>query len=460
MHYQQLESGWRIGFIEDIILEKVKVLGNEGGDKVKILIVGGGGREHALAWKCAQSPKVTQVFVAPGNAGTALEPNIENIQMSATDLPGLVEFAKNHAITLTIVGPEAPLALGIVDAFQSEGLSIFGPTKAAAQLETSKAFSKDFMQHHNIPTATYAIFSEIEAAKTYIIKKGTPIVIKASGLAAGKGVVIAQTQIEAFEALENILLKKTFGEAGNEVVIEDFLIGEEASFMVMTDGHHILPLATSQDHKTRDDGDKGPNTGGMGAYSPASVITLALQEKIIETIIRPTIEGMLEDGQIYTGFLYAGLMIAPNNDVKVLEFNCRLGDPETQPVLLRLQSDLVTACQAAIEKRLNQVQFQWHPKAALGVVLTAEGYPNQYRMGDIITGLKINIEEDYKIFHSGTVQKNEDIVTQGGRVLCVTALGKTVAAAQQKAYAYVKRIHWPGIYYRNDIGYRAIKKSR
>lgn len=423
---------------------------------MKILIIGNGGREHALAWKAAQSPLVTQVYVAPGNAGTALEPDVQNINIASTDIEKLVAFAAKEAIGLTIVGPEAALVAGIVDRFQKAELPIFGPTQAAAQLESSKKFSKDFMIKHHIPTARYATFTDNKAAKAYVEKHGVPIVIKADGLAAGKGVVVAHSLPQAFQAIDAMLQ----GKPGECIVIEEFLTGEEASFIVMVDGDHILPLATSQDHKARDNGDQGPNTGGMGAYSPAPVITPALHSTIMKKIIEPTVRGMAKAGIPYTGFLYAGLMISPQGDLKVLEFNCRLGDPEAQPLMLRLKSDLVELCLAAINDKLNRVSASWDERIALSVVLVAKGYPQQYPTGEIIHGLPAKTNDDVKIFHAGTAIAQNQIVTAGGRVLGVTALGNTVVQAQNKAYQVVKNIHWNNIYYRTDIGYRAIQREK
>lgn len=426
---------------------------------MKILIIGNGGREHALAWKVAQSPQVTQVFVAPGNAGTALESKVQNVAIAATDIPKLLNFVCENAIDLTIVGPEAPLAAGIVDQFQAQGLACFGPTQAAAQLESSKAFCKDFLAQYQIPTANYATFTEIAAAQKYLKEQKLPIVIKADGLAAGKGVVIAHTLADANAAINNMLADNAFGEAGHRIVIEEFLTGEEASFIVMVDGKNILPLATSQDHKARDNGDRGPNTGGMGAYSPAPVITPEMQERIMHEIILPTVNGMAAAGQHYTGFLYAGLMITASGP-KVLEFNCRLGDPETEPMMLRLKSDLITLCLAALEKKLDQVTIVWDNRPALGVVLVSKGYPEKYLKGEIITGIPSSSNPDWKIFHAGTAMQNGNIVTASGRVLCVTALGNTVLQAQQLAYEIAQKIHWKNIYYRTDIGYRAIEREK
>ncbi len=427
---------------------------------MKILIIGNGGREHALAWKAAQSPLVKQVFVAPGNAGTALETKTKNVAIKSTDVSALLNFARKEAIDLTIVGPEAALAIGVVDQFQAAGLKCFGPTQAAAQLESSKAFSKEFMQRHGIPTAQFATFSDLNAAKEYLKQVSLPIVIKADGLAAGKGVVIAQTLIEAIAAVTVMLAEQAFGNAGQKVVIEEFLQGEEASFIVMCDGEHVIPLASSQDHKARDNDDLGPNTGGMGAYSPAPVVTPAVHQRIMREVIEPTLAGMQQAKIPYTGFLYAGVMIAPDGSPKVLEFNCRLGDPETQPLLMRLQSDLVSLCLAAVEQRLDKIKIEWDPRSALGVVLTARGYPSEYPTGEEISGLPKSENADCKVFHAGTALHDGKIVTAGGRVLCVTALGDTVAAAQTKAYAIAKTIYWPHQYYRTDIGYRAIAREQ
>ncbi|BAP54421.1 phosphoribosylamine--glycine ligase [Thioploca ingrica] len=423
---------------------------------MKILIIGSGGREHALAWKVAQSASVQTIFVAPGNAGTAQEDKTQNIPIPADDLSALVNFAQQQAIDLTIVGPETPLVMGIVEQFQQVGLPCFGPTSAVAQLEGSKTFAKNFLNRHRIPTAYYASFTEVDAAITYIRQQGTPIVIKADGLAAGKGVVVAFTAEQAIAAVQAMLGNQLFGEAGQRVVIEDYLVGEEASFICMVDGEHILPMATSQDHKARDDGDKGPNTGGMGAYSPAPVITPALHARIMAEIIEPTVRGMAADGYPYTGFLYAGLMIDKQGNPKVLEYNCRLGDPETQPIMLRLQSDLVELCLATLDKRLHKVTTRWDERAALGVVLAAGGYPNDYTKGATIQGLPAANNLAGKIFHAGTVEKAGQILTAGGRVLCACALGETVREAQTQAYRLVKAIHWEGMYYRTDIGYRAL----
>lgn len=427
---------------------------------MRVLIIGGGGREHALAWKIAQSAGVSQVFVAPGNAGTAREPKVENIPVAAEDVAGLVNFARDQAIELTIVGPEAPLALGVVDAFSAAGLRCFGPTRAAAQLESSKAYAKDFLARHNIPTAAYRTFTDAAAAIAYVRAAGTPIVIKADGLAAGKGVVIAQDAAEAVSAITGMLSGNGMGDAGRRVVIEEFLRGEEASFIVMVDGTHSLPLATAQDHKARDDGDRGPNTGGMGAYSPAPVVTPEIHARIMREVIAPTVRGMTAEGTPYTGFLYAGLMIAPDGGLRVLEFNCRLGDPETQPILMRLCSDLSGLCNAALDKRLREMSAEWDPRAALGVVLAAGGYPGSYQSGDVIHGLEHTPPADSKLFHAGTRLCDGEVVTAGGRVLCACALGDTVGGAQRRAYALAQSIRWRDMYYRTDIGHRAIERER
>ncbi|MDF7667206.1 phosphoribosylamine--glycine ligase [Orbaceae bacterium ESL0727] len=426
---------------------------------MKVLIIGNGGREHAIAWKVAQSPLVTKVFVAPGNAGTAQEPLLENINIKATDVSGLLTFAQQEKIDLTIVGPEAPLVIGIVDSFQKAGLQIFGPTKAAAQLEGSKAFTKDFLARHHIPTATYQNFTEIDPAIAYVREQGAPIVIKADGLAAGKGVIVAMTLKEAEAAIRDMLAGNAFGDAGHRIVIEEFLDGEEASFIVMVDGKHVEPMATSQDHKRAFDGDTGPNTGGMGAYSPAPVVTNTVFAKVMEQIIYPTINGMAQEGNPYTGFLYAGLMIDKQGNPKVIEFNCRFGDPETQPIIMRLQSDLVALCLAATAGTLDSQKSQWDPRPALGVVMAAGGYPGQYNTQDEIIGLPTHSDQDCKVFHAGTSLEKGKICTHGGRVLCVTALGDTVLAAQTRAYQQVNDIHWHGCFYRHDIGYRAIARE-
>jgi phosphoribosylamine--glycine ligase len=425
---------------------------------MKVLVIGGGGREHALAYKAAQSAKVETVFVAPGNAGTALEDKLQNVAVGAEDIDGLLAFAKDNAVDLTIVGPEAPLVAGVVNKFNDAGLKIFGPTSGAAQLEGSKAFTKDFLARHKIPTADYQNFTEIEPAKAYIQAGKLPIVIKADGLAAGKGVIIAQTEQEAFDAIEDMLAGNKFGEAGSRVVIEEFLVGEEASFIVMVDGKNILPFASSQDHKARDNGDKGPNTGGMGAYSPAPVVTQAVNDWAIENVIRPTVDGMAAEGNTYTGFLYAGLMIAPDGSAKVLEYNCRFGDPETQPIMMRLQSDLVELCLQAVNGKLDEAEINFDPRAAVGVVLAAGGYPNSYNKGDVITGIPA-ATADKKVFHAGTKTDGDNVVTSGGRVLCAVALGDTVTEAQKGAYELVDLIDWDKVYYRTDIAYRAIARE-
>ena len=424
---------------------------------MKVLIIGNGGREHALAWKVARDSNVTHVYVAPGNAGTASEHNVSNVNIDVLAIPELVAFAQQEKIDLTIVGPEAPLVAGVVDQFAAAGLTIFGPTRAAAQLEGSKAFSKDFLARHNIPTAAYQNFTDVEAAKAYVRQQGAPIVIKADGLAAGKGVILAQSEAEAFAAIDHMLAGNAFGEAGHRVVIEEFLVGEEASFIVMVDGEHILPLATSQDHKARDNGDKGPNTGGMGAYSPAPVVTLDIHQRAMQEVIIPTVQGMSREGTPYTGFLYAGLMIDAEGTPKVLEFNCRFGDPETQPVLMRLQSSLVELCLAATRGELDKVEAQWDSRPALGVVMAAGGYPEAYHKGDEIIG--IEQVSNAKVFQAGTRMEDGKTVTNGGRVLCVTALGNTIREAQQRAYEGVKAIKWSNAYYRTDIGYRAVDRE-
>ncbi|QBQ54260.1 phosphoribosylamine--glycine ligase [Nitrosococcus wardiae] len=426
---------------------------------MKILVIGGGGREHALAWKLAQSPQVDRVYVAPGNAGTALEPKLENVAIKPDNIPALVAFASAEQIGLTVVGPEAPLVLGIVDAFEEAGLGCLGPYREAARLEGAKSFAKDFLMRCGIPTARYRTFSEVEPAVDYIKMQGAPIVVKVDGLAAGKGVVVAQTEQEAIDAVHGILAGGAFGEAGRRVVIEEFLRGEEASFIVLTDGEHILPLASSQDHKAHDQGDTGPNTGGMGAYSPASVVTEAVHKRVMQEIIVPTVRGMAEEGYPYRGFLYAGLMIAEDGSPKVLEYNCRFGDPEAQPIMMRLQSDLVELCQATLEGRLHEVDVTWDPRAALGVVMAAKGYPGSYPIGDPIYGLPAPERENSKVFYGGTAEKEGRIVTAGGRVLCVCGLGDSVTQAQATAYALVQQITWKEAYYRTDIGYRAIAKE-
>lgn len=426
---------------------------------MQILIIGGGGREHALAWKVAQNTDVEMVFVAPGNAGIAAEEKVHNVAVGADDIEGLAEFAMRKCIDLTIVGPEAPLVAGVVDHFQKQGLRIFGPSAGAAQLEGSKAYAKDFLGWYNIPTAEYANFTDVEPALEYLREKGAPIVVKADGLAAGKGVIVAQTLEAAEAAVRDMLSGNAFGDAGSRVVIEEFLEGEEASFIVMADGKHVLPMATSQDHKPVGEGDTGANTGGMGAYSPAPVVTPEVHERIMSQVIEPTIRGMAEEGHPYTGFLYAGLMITPEGQPKVIEYNCRFGDPETQPILMRLKSDLVELCEAAIDGRLDRVDSEWDPRPALGVVMAAGGYPGKYRKGDIIQGLEGLDTDELKVFHAGTRHQNEDIVTSGGRVLCVTALGSDVRAAKDNAYHAVRAISWDDAYYRKDIGFRAIDRE-
>ncbi len=428
---------------------------------MKVLVIGSGGREHALAWKASLSPAVSEVFVAPGNAGTAREPNLSNVAIDSLDFAALTQFVEKNEIALTIVGPEAPLVAGIVDYFRERGLACFGPSKAAAQLEGSKSFTKDFLKRHGIPTASYQTFTEVEAAKDYIRSEGAPIVIKADGLAAGKGVVVAMTEAEAEDAVDDMLAGNKFGDAGHRVVIEGFLAGEEASFIAMVDGKNILPMATSQDHKARDDGDKGPNTGGMGAYSPAPVVTDEIYARVMDEIIRPTVEGMAADGNTYTGFLYAGLMISPEGDINVVEFNCRFGDPEAQPVMMRLQSDLVQHCLAAVNGTLDSQTAEWDPRRSVGVVLAAGGYPDSYESGDEISGLDSLAEStEAKVFHAGTALDGDRVVTCGGRVLCAVALGDSVAQAQARAYDLAKSIRWNNVYSRSDIAYRAIAREQ
>ncbi len=421
---------------------------------MKVLVIGGGGREHALAWKIAENKEVSQTYVAPGNAGTAT--NLDMVNVPITKIDALVKFAKEEKIAITVVGPEAPLSEGVVDAFQKAGLKIFGPTQAAAQLESSKDFSKAFMVRHNIPTAAYETFSDAKTAHDYVNQQGAPIVIKADGLAAGKGVVVAMTDKEAHDAIDMMLGDNKFGDAGARVVIEEFLTGEEASFMVMVDGKNILPLASSQDHKRLLDRDEGPNTGGMGAYSPAPVVTPEIHARAMREVIRPTIDGMAKDGIPYTGFLYAGLMISPDGAIKTLEFNCRMGDPETQPIFMRLKSDLLTLLQQAVAGNLDKAEAQWDRRFALGVVMASANYPAAPKLGDEITGLPKDLEDAY-VFHAGTKLVDGKVMTSGGRVLCVTALGETVKFAQQKAYRIIEGIHFDGAQYRTDIGYRAIK---
>lgn len=426
---------------------------------MNVLIIGNGGREHAIAWRVKQSPQAGKVFVAPGNAGTALEVGVENVAIDTLDFPALVEFAKANDVGLTIVGPEAPLVAGVVDYFSEKGLRCFGPNQNAAQLEGSKAFTKDFLKRHRVPSADYQNFTAIEPACAYVRAQGAPIVIKADGLAAGKGVIIAHSIAAAEEAIHDMLAGNKFGDAGHRVVIEQFLQGEEASFIVMVDGNHVLPFASSQDHKARDDGDKGPNTGGMGAYSPAPVVTQALHDKIMEQVIMPTVAGMREDGNPYVGFLYAGLMISPAGDINVIEYNCRFGDPEAQPVMMRLQSDLIELCNQALDGRLDQIDAQWDPRPAVGVVLASGGYPDSYNKGDVISGLEQNHSVDRKVFHAGTRLEGSNVLTNGGRVLCATALGATVTEAQTSAYDLLKQIDWHNVYYRRDIAYRAIARE-
>lgn len=427
---------------------------------MNILIIGNGGREHALAWKAAQSPLADKVYVAPGNAGTALEPGLTNVEISATDIPALLAFAQSNDIGLTIVGPEAPLVIGVVDAFQAAGLKIFGPSQAAAQLEGSKAFTKDFLARHNIPSAEYQNFTEVEPALAYVRSKGAPIVIKADGLAAGKGVIVAMTLQEAEDAVQDMLAGNAFGDAGHRIVVEEFLDGEEASFIVMVDGDNVVPMATSQDHKRVGDGDTGPNTGGMGAYSPAPVVTDEIHQRAMDQVIWPTVRGMAAEGNTYVGFLYAGLMISADGQPKVIEFNCRFGDPETQPIMLRLRSDLVELCLAGAEGKLDEKTSEWDERPALGVVLAAGGYPGDYNNGEVIQGLPQQESADGKVFHAGTRMQGNDVVTSGGRVLCVTALGETVAQAQQRAYQLADGIQWTGSFCRKDIGYRAIARGK
>lgn len=426
---------------------------------MNILIIGSGGREHALAWKAAQSPEVSTVFVAPGNAGTATEHKCMNIAINGDEFAALAAFARDNKVGLTIIGPEAPLVDGIVDYFNEKGLRCFGPTKGAAQLEGSKAFTKDFLARHNIPTGDYQNFTEVEAALTYLQQKGAPIVVKADGLAAGKGVIVAMSEQEAESAIRDMLAGNAFGEAGHRVVIEEFLEGEEASFIVMVDGKNILPMATSQDHKRVGDGDTGPNTGGMGAYSPAPVVTDSVYLRIMQEVIEPTVRGMAAEGNDYTGFLYAGLMIAPDGTPKVIEYNCRFGDPETQPIMMRLQSDIVGLCNSALDGKLDSTTAEWDTRCAVGVVLAAGGYPGSYPKGDVIHGLDRADTASAKVFHAGTKLDNGQVVTNGGRVLCATALGSTVTAAQQAAYTQVDSISWNKMYYRTDIAYRAIARE-
>lgn len=427
---------------------------------MNVLIIGSGGREHALAWKVAQDPRVAKVYVAPGNAGTATEAKCENVAIDVLAIEQLADFAAAN-VQLTIVGPEAPLVKGVVDLFRSRGLDIFGPTAAAAQLEGSKAFTKDFLARHAIPTADYQNFTEVEPALAYLREKGAPIVIKADGLAAGKGVIVAMTLAEAEDAVRDMLSGNAFGDAGARVVIEEFLDGEEASFIVMVDGEHVLPMATSQDHKRVGDGDSGPNTGGMGAYSPAPVVTAEVHQRVMDEVIYPTVRGMAAEGNVYTGFLYAGLMIDKAGKPKVIEFNCRFGDPETQPIMCRLESSLVLLVETALAKALNKVEATWDPRPTVGVVLAAGGYPGDYAKGDVIEGLDEAAKLDGKVFHAGTALNAEgQVVTAGGRVLCATAIGRSVSEAQQQAYRLAEKIRWNGCFYRKDIGYRAITRER
>jgi phosphoribosylamine--glycine ligase len=424
---------------------------------MKLLVIGSGGREHAIAWRLAQSPRVQKVFVAPGNGGTAREPGLANVALSEIDK--LAEFALAEGIALTVVGPEAPLAEGVVDLFRSKGLRIFGPTRACARLESSKQFAKEFMARHRIPTAAFASFDEARPAHAYVQSRGAPIVVKADGLAAGKGVIVAASEDEAHRAIDQILVERAMGAAGSRVVIEEFLEGEEASFIVLADGEHVLPLATSQDHKRLRDGDLGPNTGGMGAYSPAPVVTPEQHARVVREVIHPVLAGMAEEGQPYSGFLYAGLMIDGSGNPRVLEFNCRLGDPETQPILLRLKSDLFELIEGALEGRLNRLRADWDRRAALGVVIAAANYPDAPKKGDAISGLPAP-SEDLRVFHSGTALKDGAVLTNGGRVLCVTALGDSIKMAQRRAYEAVDRIRFDGMQYRRDIGFRAVAAKR
>lgn len=428
---------------------------------MNILVIGSGGREHSLAWKALQSPRAETVFVAPGNAGTAREPGLSNVALDSMDFEALADFAEANAVGLTLVGPEAPLVAGVVDYFRQRGLACFGPSKAAAQLEGSKSFTKDFLKRHGIPTASYETFTDVKQARAYIRAQGAPIVIKADGLAAGKGVVVAMTEAEAAAAVDDMLAGNKFGDAGHRVVIEGFLAGEEASFIAMVDGKNILPMATSQDHKARDDGDQGPNTGGMGAYSPAPVVSDEIYTRVMDEIIRPTVAGMAADGNTYTGFLYAGLMISPSGAIDVVEFNCRFGDPEAQPVMMRLQSDLVEHCLAAVNGTLDTQSAQWDSRRAVGVVLAAGGYPEAYASGAAISGLDAAPDSaEAKVFHAGTKLDGDKVVTSGGRVLCAVALGDSVAQAQASAYELARGIEWENVYYRQDIGYRAIAREK
>ena len=426
---------------------------------MKILVIGSGGREHALAWSAAKDPRVSHVFVAPGNAATALEDKLSNVAIDVLDLDALLNFAQQESIDLTIVGPEAPLVAGVVDKFRAAGMAIFGPSAAAAQLEGSKAFTKDFLARQQIPTADYQNFTEVEPALAYVREKGAPIVVKADGLAAGKGVIVAMTLEEAEDAIRDMLSGNTFGDAGSRVVIEEFLDGEEASFIVMVDGDNVLSMATSQDHKRVGDGDTGPNTGGMGAYSPAPVVTPEIHERVMSEVIMPTVNGMKAEGNEYTGFLYAGLMIMSDGTPKVIEYNCRFGDPETQPIMLRLKTSIVELCEAALAKNLASTTAEWDPRCSVGVVMAAGGYPGDYAKGDVIS-LPNSTPEGTKIFHAGTKEQDGKVVTAGGRVLCVTALGDTVTEAQQRAYSLLKEVSWKDAYFRTDIAYRAIAREQ
>jgi phosphoribosylamine--glycine ligase len=427
---------------------------------MNILVIGSGGREHALAWKAAQNPSVNTVYVAPGNAGTALEAKLENIAIDVMDFAALADFAKNNGVTLTIVGPEAPLVEGVVDYFAEQGLRAFGPSKGAAQLEGSKAFTKDFLARHNIPSGSYGNFTDLDEALAYLHAQGAPIVVKADGLAAGKGVIVAETVEQAEEAIRDMLSGNAFGNAGCRVVIEEFLAGEEASYIVMVDGKNVLPMATSQDHKRAYDGDLGPNTGGMGAYSPAPVVTPEIDQRIMDEVIMPTVNGMAAEGNDYTGFLYAGLMINDSGEPKVIEYNCRFGDPETQPMMIRMQSDMVELCEAALDGALDTKETLWDSRAAVGVVLAAGGYPGDYDKGDVISGLDSDFADNQKVFHAGTKMDGNNVVTAGGRVLCATALGNTVSEAQQAAYDAANKIDWKGVMTRSDIAYRAIAREQ
>jgi phosphoribosylamine--glycine ligase len=426
---------------------------------MNVLVIGGGGREHALAWKAARSNGVETVFVAPGNAGTAAEPGCENVDIAVTDFAAQANFAEEHGVGLTIIGPEVPLVEGVCDFFSDRGLACFGPSKRAARLEGSKAFSKAFLARNNIPTARYETFTDARAASDYVRREGAPIVIKADGLAAGKGVIVARTENEALTAVDDMLNAGAFGAAGVKVVIEEFLDGEEATFICLCDGVNAVPFATSQDHKARDEGDTGPNTGGMGAYSPAPVITPEIHDLVMEQVIHPTMRGMAEDGAPYVGFLYAGLMIMPDGSPKVIEYNCRFGDPEAEPVMMRLQSDLVEICQQALQGQIAGLELEWDPRVALAVVMAAGGYPERYDKGAVISGIETDLADaNVKTFHAGTRERDGHIVTDGGRVLCVVGLGENVAAARDHAYAGVDRIDWSDRYYRRDIGYRALAR--